>query len=260
MSNPIICTLMGNYNYSAYIEEAIRSIMNQDYPHLIIGVVDDGSSDNSPGIIERLAKEDSRIKPIYLKKGVGVAEARNLLIRKHWDDCHFFLIADSDDVLMKNKVSRLLSKMLISPYIVGAYGDYTIRNMSNPSYVLAEYKEPYDAVKLRQNCIVHSACMISKDGMKAVEEIVDGQPSYFDKELHCWRGDGQFAGSVEDWDAFIRLNEVGLFCHVGEFLTEVRVHNSNQSQIEKVSKTINKNMERINFKAQQRALKRQQNL
>ena len=255
MDSPTVCCLMGNHNYSAFLEEAMRSILNQDYKNIILGVVDDASSDNSPEIIERIAREDSRVDPIYLKDGVGVAEARNMIIRKNFDRSHFFLIVDSDDVSYLTKVRKMLEKMLMSPAIVGCYGDYDIINM-NTGVTLREYKEPYDFYNLQQSCVVHSSCMMSKEGLNKITELVDGKPSWFDKELHCHRGNGQFCGSVEDWDCFLRLNEIGLFTHIPEALSGVRVHNNNQSQIEKVNKTWKNNVEHIQRKAQQRALAR----
>ena len=44
------------------IKESIESIQNQTYTNLEIIVIDDGSSDNTYNIVEKLAKDDNRIK------------------------------------------------------------------------------------------------------------------------------------------------------------------------------------------------------
>ncbi|MBR2495122.1 glycosyltransferase [Helicobacter sp.] len=49
-----------------YIAAALDSILAQSYVHWEALVVDDGSSDRSPAIIEGYASKDSRITPIFL--------------------------------------------------------------------------------------------------------------------------------------------------------------------------------------------------
>lgn len=59
---PLISVIIPAYNCEETIEEAMRSILEQTYPSLEILVVDDGSSDATKEIAERLAKDDSRIR------------------------------------------------------------------------------------------------------------------------------------------------------------------------------------------------------
>lgn len=56
------------YNTEKYIERCIYSILNQTYKDLEIICVDDGSTDKSGDILDRLSKEDSRIRVIHKKK------------------------------------------------------------------------------------------------------------------------------------------------------------------------------------------------
>ena len=55
------------YNTEKYIERCIYSILNQTYKDLEIICVDDGSTDKSGDILDRLSKEDSRIRVIHKK-------------------------------------------------------------------------------------------------------------------------------------------------------------------------------------------------
>ena len=62
------------YNKELYIENTILSILKQSYTDFEIIVVDDGSTDNSYEIVERI--QDSRIRLVSKKNG-GVSAARN---------------------------------------------------------------------------------------------------------------------------------------------------------------------------------------
>ncbi|SPV25434.1 Poly-beta-1,6-N-acetyl-D-glucosamine synthase [Capnocytophaga ochracea] len=57
-----VSVLIPTYNVEKFVEKAVRSIMLQTYANLEIIVVDDCSTDNTFAILEKLAKEDKRMK------------------------------------------------------------------------------------------------------------------------------------------------------------------------------------------------------
>lgn len=102
----LISIIIPVYNSEKYIEKCILSILNQDYKNIEVIAVDDGSSDNSLDVLNRLAKNDARIK-IYSKENGGVSSARNLAIEKA--NGAFISFVDSDDYLPENVISTLYS-------------------------------------------------------------------------------------------------------------------------------------------------------
>ena len=56
-NNPKVTVRMSAYNHEAYIEQAILSIVNQTYQDFELLVIDDGSTDQTPEILERLSQE-----------------------------------------------------------------------------------------------------------------------------------------------------------------------------------------------------------
>ena len=54
--------IMPVYNCEAYVSEALRSIMNQNYSIAQIIVLDDASTDRTPAIVSEIAARDDRIK------------------------------------------------------------------------------------------------------------------------------------------------------------------------------------------------------
>ena len=58
-SPPLVSIVIPAYNHEQYIEEAIRSVLDQSYPRLELIVIDDGSTDGTDAMIRRvLAKTD----------------------------------------------------------------------------------------------------------------------------------------------------------------------------------------------------------
>lgn len=65
---PKISVIVPVYNIENYIEECIKSILNQTLRDFELLLVDDGSTDNSLNICREYEKKDNRIKVIHKKK------------------------------------------------------------------------------------------------------------------------------------------------------------------------------------------------
>lgn len=106
---PLISVVMPCHNSSAFIIEAILSVLNQTYRNLELIVVDDHSSDRSASIIAELANLDPRIRPVYKDVNVGAAESRNVALDMAQGEYIAFL--DSDDSWRKDKLQVQLAHM-----------------------------------------------------------------------------------------------------------------------------------------------------
>ena len=92
---PLVSVIIPTYNRADFIEKAIQSVLNQTYSNFEIIVVDDGSTDSSAQIIQKLAEKDHRIRYYKLEVNSGVSIARNTgisLVRGK-----YIAFLDSDD-------------------------------------------------------------------------------------------------------------------------------------------------------------------
>ena len=105
----LVSIITPSYNSSKFIVECIESVLSQTYENWEMIIVDDCSKDNSKEIISELSTKDKRIKPIFLEKNVGAAEARNTAIRQSKGKYVAFL--DSDDLWNPKKLEKQLSFM-----------------------------------------------------------------------------------------------------------------------------------------------------
>ena len=107
-SVPSIAAVIPLYNGARYIEEALRSVLSQRLKPAEIIVINDGSTDDGPAIVERMAADH----PITLlhKENGGQSSARNLGIRH----CSSDLIAllDQDDAWYPNHLEKLVQPFM----------------------------------------------------------------------------------------------------------------------------------------------------
>ena len=82
------------YNVAEYVEKSVTSVLQQTYRNIELVLIDDGSTDGSSKICQRLAESDSRIHLIY-KANQGVSAARNDGLSVATGD--YITFADSDD-------------------------------------------------------------------------------------------------------------------------------------------------------------------
>lgn len=108
MSDPLVSVIIPVYNVESYLEECLESVRNQTYKNIEIITVNDGSTDDSPLILERYAKENSNIKTIH-QKNSGVSAARNRGLEEATGKYIYFL--DSDDYILPETVGNIIEKM-----------------------------------------------------------------------------------------------------------------------------------------------------
>ena len=107
MTTPLASVLIDTYNHEKYIEQAITSAIEQDFPakDYEIVVVDDGSTDRTPEIVKKFAP---RVRLLRKKNG-GQASAYNAGIREARGDVVAFL--DGDDWFAPGKLCAAISAL-----------------------------------------------------------------------------------------------------------------------------------------------------
>ncbi|MGB8214447.1 MAG: glycosyltransferase family 2 protein, partial [Anaerolineales bacterium] len=105
-STPKISVVMICYNHERYIGEAINSILSQEYSDFELIIVDDGSSDNTPKIIQEF--KDSRIIVVE-QENSGPSIAINTGINKSRGQ--FIALMSGDDVSFPNRLATQIGQI-----------------------------------------------------------------------------------------------------------------------------------------------------
>lgn len=91
-----ISVIVPVYNSIDYLEKCVRSLCAQTYTDLEVLLIDDGSTDGTAELVDRLVKTDSRIRAHHKENG-GASSARNAGIALATGE--YLAFADSDDYL-----------------------------------------------------------------------------------------------------------------------------------------------------------------
>ena len=137
--NPLVSCVVSSYNHDKYIFKCIKSIIDQDYENIELIIIDDGSNDNSVLEINKTLEEcKNRFVRFKFVKQSNHGLTHNLNYALDWSKGEYFCSIGSDDMMLKNKTSTLVNKILNSKNIAGVFGgcnlidknEFIIKNIS----------------------------------------------------------------------------------------------------------------------------------
>jgi GT2 family glycosyltransferase len=141
-TRPRVTVVTPSFNQGAFLEETIRSVLNQDYPHIEYVVVDGGSTDESVEVIRRYEdqlawwkSEPDSGQVDALQK--GFAQATGSLVG--W--------LNSDDVLLPGAVTAVVEAFERSPEALLIYGDNLLIDESSREIAPLPAR-PFDLVEM----------------------------------------------------------------------------------------------------------------
>lgn len=103
-----ISIVMTAYNMEQYIEEAMRSCLNQTHKDIELIVVEDCSTDNTLSVVEKIAKEDSRVVIVKHETNLGAGMGRRDGINAATGE--YFITIDADDWIDEDFIEALVIK------------------------------------------------------------------------------------------------------------------------------------------------------
>jgi len=208
----IIDVLMPAYNASETIEEAVESLRGQTFSDFRLIIVDDGSTDESPKIMDRLASLDSRIVIIRKENG-GIVEARNTALSH--SDSEFIACLDADDIALPHRLEKTLQFLREHPDCVAVGG--AVEHIDESGQSLKGQIQPgppeearVDTLPAREPYILHSTVTARRAAINAV-------------------GGYRHVPNSEDSDLFWRLAEKGKLAILPQTVSKYRVHVSSIS-------------------------------
>lgn len=133
-TGPLVSVIIPVYNVQEYLEEAVLSVLNQDYSNVEVILVNDGSDDDSPMICEQLKDMDDRITVIH-KENAGLGAARNTGIERA--NGKYLTFVDSDDIVTPSGISMMVKSLERSGsfFVAGSIERFNSTRSWTPAWV-----------------------------------------------------------------------------------------------------------------------------
>lgn len=223
---PLVSIVVPCYNHGSYIQECIKSIIDQDYDAIELIIIDDGSSDDSVSKIQemvaacevRFVRFEFRTRP-----NVGLCNTLNEAVK--WCSGEFYSAIASDDLMLPKKTSSQVNYLLSDDACIAVFSGVQIissdgRRVRGLPGTDKNYK--FKDIFLGRCSLPAPTLMLRLEKLKNE----GGYPS----GLH-----------IEDWYMWLKLTESGGYVHsMGGIVAEYRRHDtniSNQSQKMQLART-----------------------
>lgn len=217
---PLISVLMPVYNAQHHVAQAIESILNQSFADFEFLIVDDGSTDRSLKILQRYAKQDSRIR-LVTRPNKGIVQTLNQMLAIAQGE----LIArmDADDVAMPDRLARQVEFLRQHPEVVcvGGAQDW----IDEAGRFLLHHPEAEQDAEIQQLALTgqtpinHPSALIRRSALLQV--------GGYDESMY----------PAEDLDLWLKLGEIGKLANLKDTVLQYRQHNQSVSERMQVEQT-----------------------
>ena len=232
----LISVIIPAYNHERYIEECVRSIINQTYSNLELFVIDDGSIDNTFEILQLLKNDcKNRFMRFNFQKqnNHGTSFTLNKLLDKTKGE-YVYTIA-SDDLSKPNSIEFLYSFLSQNNDYVLAVGDDEIIDDTSKRIGWGINQE---SMPLENSIYKTFGDLLKLNGTEnrlqnfgAYKELLKGNyiPNGFLVRRNAYYTAGKFKSDIrlEDWYINLQLAKIGKFKYFQEILFSYRWHKHN---------------------------------
>jgi glycosyltransferase involved in cell wall biosynthesis len=206
---PLVSIVTPSYNQAAYLEEALCSVLDQDYPRIEYILVDGGSTDGSREIIERYA---DRLAWWVSEADRGQTDA----INKGFAHAHGQILAwlNSDDTYLPGALSQAVAYLQAHPEAGMVYGDANL--IDKAGNMIGKFPARQTDYRRLRRGYVH----------------IPQQASFFRAEL--WRQIGPLDPSfyfAMDYDLWVRLARRAPLHYFPSTWANFRLHGAGKSVV-----------------------------
>lgn len=106
MPKPLFTIVMPAYNHELYVAQAIQSVLNQKYQTIQFIVIDDGSTDRTPEIINKILKQNPGKFKFIRQKNQGIGRTLNTGLKLARGKYFYYLA--SDDLLVPETIATIV--------------------------------------------------------------------------------------------------------------------------------------------------------
>lgn len=207
MTKPLISVVMPVFNGSRYLETAINSILTQTLDDFEVIAVNDGSTDDSQNILQRIAQADPRVR-IISQQNQGVTKSLNTGI---WEAKGAYIARmDCDDLCTPTRFADQVEFLTHHPRVVAVGGEVEIVDPDGSPLIRLRTFYQHESIDTEnlagRTAVNHPAVMMRTE---AVKQVGGYDPSF------------RYA---QDLDLWLKLAEVGELANLNSLVLQYRLH------------------------------------
>ena len=225
---PTVSVVIPAYNASRYLIESVESVLAQSFKDFECIVVDDGSTDQTPQLIDELSRRDPRVRRLTIPHG-GIVKGLNAGVEAAWGK--YVARTDADDICLPDRFERQVRYLDDHPECVLVGSKVTLVDPYNSTLWDVEVKADHDGIEaelLRGDgwAVIHPSAMLRRAAII---------------EAGGYRAEFEWA---EDLDLFLRMGQIGRLANLQEPLLRYRQHFSSvnrtrlQTQIQRTGEAV----------------------
>ena len=202
-TRPLVSVITPTYNQAAFLRDTIESVISQDYPSIEYQIIDDGSTDETPAILQhyansaRVERQENRGQTPTINKGWERAQGDILT----W--------LNSDDTFLPGAVSTAVAYLEKHPEVGIVFGDSLFTAADGSPLERSPARSSFDYelfVRECENPIAQPSAFIRRS---VVEDVGMLDPSYY---------------YFMDWDFWLRAGLQHRIDYFPELLSTYRLH------------------------------------
>lgn len=209
-NNKKVTVVLPVYNGEANVDKAIVSVLEQTYKNLELIIVNDCSTDGTINILEKYAKQDSRIK--IVNNQVNLKLPRTLNVGFAQATGEYYTWTSDDNLYKRNAIEKMVEALEINSDFDMVYADYTNIDADDCTVSEAYLAEPE---QLLSGNVIGACFLYTKEIAKKVGE--------YDPNLFL----------AEDYDYWIRIWRMGKILHIDDNLYYYRCHAGSLTETKK---------------------------
>jgi glycosyltransferase involved in cell wall biosynthesis len=207
---PLVSILTTNYNGAEYIDDAIKSLLNQTYSNWEHIIIENGSTDNS--IVEILKYRDSRIQLIKYENNIGRTKA--LVVAAKAAKGEYICVLDIDDTFELTKIEEQVNYL---------------NNHQNVSVIATSYNLINKVKTLIDKIIINNNQYKFPNIFSHLNPIAHSSVMFRKKHYEFVKGYDESLIFAQDFDLWIKLSQVGEIKFIEKPLTNIRITASSMS-------------------------------
>ena len=214
MLYPLVSVVIPCYNHELFVQDAIQSVIDQDYDNIELIIIDDGSQDNSVlQIREMIGFCEKRFVRFEFRSRANIGLSATLNEALKWCEGKYFSTIASDDMMLPSKIKIQVKYLERNKDIIGVFGGVDLINDKNKlvkSFIPSNRSISFKKLLLGNNTLLAPTQLLRTEYIKMI-----GTNPYPSEVI------------LEDKYMWLKLSQIGKLKNIQMKFAKYRVHENN---------------------------------